>query len=77
MGQETNSRCQPNSDKPILAISWLTSRYQLFAVGAPLMDKPHILASAAETGFYNLKSKFPLSVKLKYQGFNVKGRPFD
>jgi hypothetical protein len=27
------------------------------------MEKPHILADAAEIGFCNLKSKFPLNVK--------------
>jgi hypothetical protein len=41
------------------------------------MEKPHNLADAAETGFCNLKSKFPLNVKKKYQQFNAKGRPFN
>jgi hypothetical protein len=31
------------------------------------MDKPHIFASGAETGFYNLKSKFPLNLKIQYR----------
>jgi hypothetical protein len=39
--QETYSRYWLNSNKPISAISWLASHYQLFA---PEMDKPHILA---------------------------------
>jgi hypothetical protein len=30
------------------------------------MDKPHILALAPETVFGNLKSKFPLILKIKY-----------
>jgi hypothetical protein len=34
--------------------------------GRPMyIHKPHILASAAETGFYDLKSKFPLNLKNK------------
>jgi hypothetical protein len=41
------------------------------------MDKPHILAYAAETGFLRFsKSKLPLNLKIKYQRFNAKGRPF-
>jgi hypothetical protein len=60
-------------------------RYQL--VGLPLsvicsgrpieLDKPHVLALAAETGFCNLKSKFPLILKIKYQRFNGNGRSPD
>jgi hypothetical protein len=33
------------------------------------MDKPHILAQDAETGFMHLKSKLTLDLKIKYQQF--------
>jgi hypothetical protein len=53
-------------------------RYQLFAADAPIeLDKPHILALAAETGFLLFKEPVPLKFKKKYQRFNAKGRPFD
>jgi hypothetical protein len=60
-------------------------RYQLVSVLPSVMcsrrliemDKPHILASAAETDFCNLMSKFPLNLKIKYQWFNVNERPLD
>jgi hypothetical protein len=46
--------------------------------GRPIeLEKPHILPLAAETGFCDLKSKFPLILKIKYQRFNVNGRPLD
>jgi hypothetical protein len=51
-------------------------RYQFLAAGIEL-DKPHILALAAETVFCDLKSKFPIILKLKYQRFNGNGRPLD
>jgi hypothetical protein len=52
--------------------------YQLFAGAPPIeMDKPHILAYAAEADFSDLKSKFPLYLKIKCQLFNAKGRPFE
>jgi hypothetical protein len=38
------------------------------------MDKPHILAVAAETCFCDLKSNFPLNLKIKYQHFKEKGK---
>jgi hypothetical protein len=41
------------------------------------LDKPHILALAAETGFLLFKEQDPLNLKKKYQRFNAKGRPFD
>jgi hypothetical protein len=40
--RETYSRYWFNSGKPISAISWLASRYQLFAEGAPLKWISHI-----------------------------------
>jgi hypothetical protein len=53
-------------------------RYQLFAVGAPLNWISHIFwLKLLKPVFCNLKSKFPLIIKIKYQGFNAKGRPFD
>jgi hypothetical protein len=61
----------------LAAISWLTCRCQLFPTGAPLKWMSYILALAAETGFWHLKSKFPLNVKIKYQRFNAKSRPLD
>jgi hypothetical protein len=45
--------------------------------GRPVeLDKPHILALAAETGFLLFKEQVPIKLK-KYQRFNAKGRPFD
>jgi hypothetical protein len=41
------------------------------------MDKPHILALAAETGFLLFKGQVPLKLKRKYQRLNAKRRPFD
>jgi hypothetical protein len=41
------------------------------------LDKPHILALAAETGFLQFKEQVPLKLKKKKnQRFNAKGRPF-
>jgi hypothetical protein len=40
------------------------------------LDKPHILALAAETGFLLFKEQFPVKFKNKYQRFNAKGRSF-
>jgi hypothetical protein len=41
------------------------------------MDKPHILASVAESDFCDLKSKFSLEFKKSISGgFSAKGRPF-
>jgi hypothetical protein len=46
--------------------------------GRPIeLDKPHILALAAETGFLQFKEEVPLKFKKKYQPFDVKRRPFD
>jgi hypothetical protein len=41
------------------------------------MDKPHILASGAETGFLQFKEyrKFPLNLKIQYQWSYATGRP--
>jgi hypothetical protein len=41
------------------------------------LDKPHILALAAEMVFLLVKEQVPLKFKKKYQRFNAKGRPFD
>jgi hypothetical protein len=46
--------------------------------GHPIeLDKPHILALAAETVFGDLKSKFPLILKRRYQQFNGNRRPLN
>jgi hypothetical protein len=46
--------------------------------GHPIdLNKPHILAEDPETVFYDLKIKFLLKYKIKYQWSNAKGRPFD
>jgi hypothetical protein len=37
------------------------------------LDKPHILASAAETSFLVFKEQVPLKFKEKFQRFNAKG----
>jgi hypothetical protein len=42
------------------------------------LDKPHILALAAETGFLLFKEQVPLKFKKETSAlFNAKGRPFD
>jgi hypothetical protein len=42
------------------------------------MDKPHILAQAAETCFFfQFKEQVPLTLKIKYQWFNGNERPLD
>jgi hypothetical protein len=41
------------------------------------MDKPRVLAEAVETPFYDLKSKFPLDLRIKYQRFSANERPLD
>jgi hypothetical protein len=62
--REAYSRCRHNSGKPFSAISWLAYRYHLFAMDAPLnLDKPHILALAAETGFFLFKEQVPLKFR--------------
>jgi hypothetical protein len=40
------------------------------------LDKPHILALAAETGFLRFKEQAPLKFKKRISAFNAKGRPF-
>jgi hypothetical protein len=40
-------------------------------------NKPYIVAEAAETDFCDLKSKFPLNLKIKYQWFNAEGKPLE
>jgi hypothetical protein len=46
--------------------------------GRPIeLDKPHILALAAETVFLLFKEQVPLKFKKEYQRFNAKGRPFN
>jgi hypothetical protein len=37
------------------------------------LDKPHILALAAETGFLLFEEQVPLNLKQKLQRFNAKG----
>jgi hypothetical protein len=41
------------------------------------LDKPHILALAAETGFLLFKEQVPLKFKKEYQRFNGNERPLD
>jgi hypothetical protein len=51
---------------------------QLFAAGAPLNWISHIIfLYLLETDFYNLKSKFPFTLKEKYQQFNANERSLD
>jgi hypothetical protein len=58
--REAYSCCRHNSSKPISAISWLAYHYQFFAADAPIeLDKPHILAFAAETSFLLFKEQVP------------------
>ncbi len=46
--------------------------------GRPIeLDKPHILALAAETRFLLFKEQAPLKFKKENQRFNAKGKPFD
>jgi hypothetical protein len=46
--------------------------------GSPIeLDKPHILAYAAETSFLRFKELVHLNFKNKYQRFNGNGRPLD
>jgi hypothetical protein len=61
--REAHSHCRHSCGKPISAISSLAYRYQLFA-GRPVeLDKPHILALAAETFFLLFKEQDPLKIK--------------
>jgi hypothetical protein len=41
------------------------------------IGKTHTLAPATDIVFCNFKSLFPLKLKIKYQRFNEKGRPFE
>jgi hypothetical protein len=53
-------------------------RYQLFAACAPLNWISHIfLLKPLKLFFCDLKSKFPLILKIKYQRFNGNERPLD
>jgi hypothetical protein len=46
--------------------------------GSPIeLDKPHILASVAETSFLRFKEQVSFNFKIKYQWFNGNGRPLD
>jgi hypothetical protein len=60
-------------------LQWKTySRSQMFAPDNPLKCISNIFQlKPLKSMFCNLKSKFPLNVQIKYQLFNVKGRPFD
>jgi hypothetical protein len=72
---EAYSRFQHNSGKPISTISWLAYRYQLFAADTPLNWISHIFwLKPPKPVSCDLKSKFPLFLKIKYQGFNENGR---
>jgi hypothetical protein len=59
--REAYSHYRHNTGKPIFAVSWLAYRYQLFAVDE--LDKPHILALAAETSFLLFKEQVSLKFK--------------
>ncbi len=75
--RETHSCNQQNSVEPISAISWLAHRYHLFAAGAPLKWISYkFRLKPLKPGFHNLKSELSLNVKIKYQRFQAKGRPF-
>jgi hypothetical protein len=53
-------------------------RYQFFAAGAPLNWRSHIFwLEPLNLVFGDLKSKFPLILKIKYQRFTGNGRPLD
>ncbi len=53
------------------------SRYQLFAADAPIeLDKPHILALAAETGFLLFKEQVPLKFKKEISAVQCERRTF-
>jgi hypothetical protein len=53
-------------------------RYQFFAVSTPLNWISHIFwLKPLKPFFYDLKSKFLLILKIKYQRFNGNGRPLD
>jgi hypothetical protein len=53
-------------------------RYQFFAAGAPLNCISYIFwLKPLKQVFGDLKSKFPLILKIKYQQFNGNGRPLD
>jgi hypothetical protein len=76
--RETYSHYWVNSSKPISALSQLASCYQLFVAGAPLKWISHIFwLKPLDPVFGNLKSKFPLLLKIKYQRFNGNERPHD
>jgi hypothetical protein len=52
-------------------------RYQLFAADAPIeLDKPQILALAAETGFLLFKEQVPLKFKKEISAFQCKRKTF-
>jgi hypothetical protein len=49
----------------------------VFCSGHPMdKNKSHIFASAVEIDFLLFKEQVPLNLKIKYQQFNAKGRPF-
>jgi hypothetical protein len=70
---ETYSRYWFNGGKPLSAISWLA--YKLFAVGSLLPCISHIFClKPLKPVFCNLTSRFPTSLKIKYQRFSAYGR---
>jgi hypothetical protein len=68
--QEAYSRCRHNSGKPISAISWLAYRYLIE------LDKPHVLALAAETGFLLFKEQVPLKFKKEISAVQCQRKTF-
>jgi hypothetical protein len=76
--QETYSRYWFNNGKTISASSRLASCYLLFEAGAPFKWISHIVwLKLLKPIIGNLKSKFLLILKIKYQRFNGNERPLD
>jgi hypothetical protein len=68
---EANSCCRDNSGKPISAISWLAYP------GRPIeLDKPRILALAAETSFLLFKEQVPLKLKKEISAVQCERKTF-
>jgi hypothetical protein len=52
-------------------------RYQLFFCGCPIeLDKPHILALAAETGFLLFKEQVPLKFRIEISAVQWERKTF-
>jgi hypothetical protein len=69
--QEAYSRCRHNSAKLVgLLLSVICS-------GCPIeLDKPHILALAAETGFLLFKEQVPLTFKKEISALQCERKTF-